>query len=428
MLFSAQLIKAQDRVLPLPSGSQGINLEIVLQLGGASNLTIQEYRKKQALAWADLDRAKEWWLPDVYVGTKVHQLWGTTMNADGFFFTDVNRQYFWLGIGLDASWDFGEDILRAKSQDLKAQASVFLTAAERNKVLLEIIEAYYDFLTAQLYYQAYQQLASQGDTIARQIGIQVEAGLRFESELLLALSNQSHLKVEMLKAKMEFGTKSATLVRLLDLSPEVKLVSIDTLLTPLELGTSSDDQGVSDSVYHNHPEYRAANLMLQSRQLERQTTTTGLLLPELRLGMFTSMFGDVFSPLYPTSAINASLLWKIPLGRLTYGGELKQYDAKISLQETQIAQVKSEVNEQVLRARETMKISRQQMEIAQEGGGLAAEALSQSIQRQRLGIVLPFELLQTMEVYIQARLDHLDAVSSYNKAQYWLFVAMGNDL
>ena len=68
------------------------------------------------------------------------------------------------------------------------------------------------------------------------------------------------------------------------------------------------------------------------------------------------------------------------------------------------------------------------MEIAQEGGGLAAEALSQSIKRQQLGIVLPFELLQTMEVYIQARLDHLTAVSTYNKAQYQMFVAMGNDL
>ena len=82
MLFSAQLVRAQDHALPLPSGRQSISLEIVLQIGGASNLTIQEYRKRQALALADLSKAKEWWLPDVYAGTSIHQLWGTTMNAD----------------------------------------------------------------------------------------------------------------------------------------------------------------------------------------------------------------------------------------------------------------------------------------------------------------------------------------------------------
>ena len=44
---------------------QPINLEIVLEFSGANNLTIQEYKQRQELAIANLDKAKEWWLPDI---------------------------------------------------------------------------------------------------------------------------------------------------------------------------------------------------------------------------------------------------------------------------------------------------------------------------------------------------------------------------
>ena len=48
---------------------QPINLEIVLKLGKANNLTIQEYNERQTMTLADLSKAREWWLPDIYAGT-----------------------------------------------------------------------------------------------------------------------------------------------------------------------------------------------------------------------------------------------------------------------------------------------------------------------------------------------------------------------
>jgi len=47
------LVSAQETV-------RSIDLETCLQLGGASNLTIQEYKQKQEMALADLASAKEW--------------------------------------------------------------------------------------------------------------------------------------------------------------------------------------------------------------------------------------------------------------------------------------------------------------------------------------------------------------------------------
>lgn len=407
---------------------QAINLETVLMLGGANNLTIKRHKFMQELAIAELEKAKEWWLPDIYAGTAINKLWGTTMNSDGRFYTDVNSQNFWAGIGFNASWDFGKGIFKVKSENLQAQATQYFTDAQRNKTLMEIIEVYYDFLSAQLYYNAYAQLVGYSEIITHQLGIQVEAGIRYESDLLLSQSNQNHLKVEMLQAKMNFTKKSAALVKLLNLAPKVKLVSTDSLIAPLNLVDQMQDAKLNNLIYNDRPEFKAGQLILKSLQAEKRTTTTGLWLPDLNLGTYTSMFGNVFSPLYPTSTINASLMWKIPLGRFTHGGELAQFNAKISIQKTEIEEIKAMVNEELISSRETMYIAHEQMKIAMEGGKQAKKALMQGMERQRLGTVLPFEILQTQEVYLKSRLDYLNAVSNYNKAQYKLFIALGNDL
>jgi outer membrane protein TolC len=168
-----------------------INLQTVLEIGGANNLTIKEFQEKQELAAANLLKAKEWWLPNVYAGLQTHQLWGAAMNADGRFFLDVNRQTLWAGLGLNANWNFAEGIYKTKSAKLKVQASFYETQAKRNNTLLETIKSYYNLQTAQMKLIAFKNLVAQSDTITQQIAIQVEAGLRYQSELLLSKSNQS---------------------------------------------------------------------------------------------------------------------------------------------------------------------------------------------------------------------------------------------
>ncbi|HEC43659.1 MAG TPA: TolC family protein [Bacteroides sp.] len=414
-------LRAQDNI-------QLINLETVLELGGANNLIIQEYKHRQELAIANLAKEREWWLPDIRAGATTHQLWGSAMTTDGTILTGLDRQYFWTGAGLSASWNFGEGIYNAKSANLQSQSAMYLTQAERNKALLEIIQTYYDFQAAQFYFQSYGQLVVQADTISAQIAVQVESGFRYESELLLARSNSNHLKVEMLNARKEYSIASAKLTKLLNLGPSVRLVSTDTALIPLQLMPDANISSGFDSVYLNRPEIKREELMVKSLQAEKKTTTTGLLLPELRIGTYGSYFGDVFSPLYPTGEINAALVWKIPLGRLIYGGDLKQYNSQIAIRQVILQQTRAEVSEEVTNAKELLHISKVQIEMAEEGNRLAGEALLQSMQRQSLGTVRPFEILQAQEVYIKTRLDYLTAVSDYNKAQYALYLATGKNL
>lgn len=432
LLTNTHQVVAQDTI--------PINLEKVLELGGADNLTIKEYKERQELSLAELAKSKEWWLPEIYAGAETQQLWGAAMNADGRFFLDVNRQNLWGGLGLNANWDFAEGIYNAKSANLKSQASQYLTQAERNQQLLEMINAYYELMTAQLNYNAYQNLVSQSDSIVQQIQIQVEGGLLYESELLLAKSNKNHLRVEMLNAKKASNNASAALKKLLNIEQNIKLASAGESLLPLDFNVELEV--VEDSAFLDRPEIKANELLLQALETERKKYTTGLLLPELNVGTYGSNFGRISGnvtpmfpvdypqtqQLYPTRALNVSLLWKIPLGELTYQGDKKTYNSRIRLNEIEAEQFKVQVNEEIANAISDLQLGKEQIEIAKEALDFTTEALNQSIERQKIGTAKPFEVFQAQQFFLQAQLDYLKAVSAYNKAQYALKVALGNNL
>ena len=414
-------LSAQDNI-------QLINLETVLKIGGANNLTIQEFKLRQQLAFAELKEAKEWWLPTIYTGTTFHQLWGNAMNGNGDFFTDVNRQNLWGGIGLNASWDFGEGIYKTKAIEYKMQSTALNTQAEQNKLLLHIISTYYDFLSAQLFHKAYIQLAEQANTIANQIAVQVKSGMSFESEMLLAKSNYNHLKVKSISAQIDYSDKAEKLKMLLNLEPNVKLLASDSIIVPLNLIELADLPELNDSANSFRSELKSLEFSLLALDQEKKTKTTGMFLPELRIGSYGSFFGDIFTPINLTSEINAALVWKIPIGRITSGGSVLKYNALIDLKKNKIQQTKTQINEEIQRAKERIILAEQQFSIAKLGLTLCSKALQQCIDRQSLGTVRPMEIIQSQEMHINSMLDYLKSVAFYNKSQYAYYVATGNNL
>jgi outer membrane protein TolC len=96
------------------------------------------------------------------------------------------------------------------------------------------------------------------------------------------------------------------------------------------------------------------------------------------------------------------------------------------IKELQKDQFKVEINQQILLAKSNIQTGQEQMEIADEGLKFSAEALSQSMERQKLGTAQPFELFQSQQFYLKAQLDYLKSVTEFNKAQFSLKYAKGN--
>jgi outer membrane protein TolC len=401
-----------------------VNLETVLKLAGANNLTVQEYQLKYQQVLAEQSKANEWWLPNIYAGATTHYLNGAAMNTDGKIFTDVKQNNLWAGLGIAAEIDFSKGFYQSLAAKQKSQAANYFSTAEKNKAILNAVQTYFDLQTEQLKYFLLQQLVNQADTLSQQIKIKVDAGLLYQSDYLLSQSNFNHLKISILQTKVGWQKKSAELTNLLNLENNVGLVSADTSLIPLSITVQPTDT----TGFEKRPEFLGLNSELQSFQTLRKTANLGLLMPKLRVGFDNGAFGAYTTPLYNTYQFNASLLWNLPLGRLTYKGDLKKFDVQILIQQNEIEQFKNQYQQEISIATSQLQIAEEQMTVAKQALQSSTEALNQSIERQKIGTAKAFEVFQAQQFFLQAQVDYLTSVSEYNKAQFALKVAKGEIL
>ena len=410
-----------------------VNLQQVLELAGANNLTIKALVQQQKISQARLKEAKEWWYPTLYLGANTNQLWGASMNADGTFNTDVSSDNLWLGMGLSATLNFADGIYKTKAAERRVQAAEHMTQAQKNQMLLQCIHAYYDLLNEQMKIRAFADLVTQSETITHQIDVQVEAGLRYESELQLAKSNLAHYKLEAMNATKAYRLKSIQLVRLLNLQGDITLISTETAITPLEFKTI---QGFDN----DRSEIKAVQSSIQALQEEKKSVTTGHYMPQLQVNGYGSEFGalngDIVTrqgiqdthQLYPTTGANVGLVWKVPLGRVFSQGEKERYDATIKAQYLQEEDLQAQIQEEIKSALAQLQIGKEQIIFARQALETTTKALNQSIERQKLGTAKPFEVFQVQAYYLQAKIDYFKTISEYNKAQFSLKVAKGEVL
>lgn len=415
-----------------------INVQSVLELAGANNLTIKEFQHKQEIAHARLTQAGEWWYPQIYTGAKTQQFWGASMNANGTLNTDVSGDNLWLGVGVNATLNFADGIYKTKAAKLNLQAVTYTTQAERNQALLRCVNVYYDMLNEQFKVQAYTDLAAQAKNITDQIDVQVTAGLRYQSELLLAKSNYAHLKLELLNAQSAYRLKSAELVKLLNIPGDVVLHGSESYPVPVEWVNVKGTQ--EKPVNDNRVERKAVEATIHALEEQKKTVTTGLYLPQLSVDTSTSYFGSLTGnapsvipgqgskQLYPTSGANIALLWKIPFGRLVSGGDAEYYDAQIKTQYVKALQIEGQIKQEISDALEQVIRGQERIVVAKEGLETTVKALNQSIERQKLGTAKPFEVFQAQQFYLQAKIDYFKTVGEYNKAQFAYKVAKGDIL
>jgi len=413
--------KQQSKKIP-------VNLPTILKLAGANNLTIKQYQLQYQLSLAQIDKAKEWYLPTISVGPTMHYLNGAAMQTTGVILKDVTQRELWLGGEIEGVINFNSGIFNVMAKKQQSAAVKFESQAQRNNVILEAISDYYDLMLAQFNYNQLYNLLTQADTLSAQIKLQVEAGIRYQSEYLLAQTNANHIHFELTDAQVQMRKKSDALLNILNIDTNALLVSADTGIAPVEIIKGGADTGLMSQYVQNRPEYKSMQAELNSIQAEKKTTTVGLLLPKLQVGTPDALLGAFGEPYYNTYTLDAGLLWNIPIGRIFYKGDLKTYNAEINMEQNNMQQFGNEVHQQVEDARTQMNLSMEQMNFSRQSLSESSKALTQSIQREELGTVLPFEVFQSEQFYVQAEEDYLKAVSDYNKAQYQLYVAMGNNL
>ena len=103
-------------------------------------------------------------------------------------------------------------------------------------------------------------------------------------------------------------------------------------------------------------------------------------------------------------------------------------EASEQIKELEIKEIKAAINQDIATAKQNILIGRQQTELANKAYLQSKEAFNQCAKRQELGTIRPFELLQAQEIFIQSKLDYIEAIANFNTAQYAFQVATGINL
>src|SRR5580698_5991539 len=109
-----------------------VNLSAILKLAGANNLTIKQYEFQYELSLAQIDKAKEWFLPTISVGPTMHYLSGAVMQTNGSILNDATQKELWLGGGIVGTLDFKNGIYNVMAKKQQNAAVKFDNQAQRN--------------------------------------------------------------------------------------------------------------------------------------------------------------------------------------------------------------------------------------------------------------------------------------------------------
>ncbi|NQY67777.1 MAG: TolC family protein [Flavobacteriales bacterium] len=419
--------KTEGQDLNLTQEVLYVKLEDVLEITGTKSLIIDEYKQRLKIAKAEKKIADQWWLPSIYGGITKHSLNGAVMNADGAIYNNINQSNAWAGLGASAEWDLSKALFLTKSSKQKLQALKQISTAEKNKAVLKAV---YTFLDMQAEHSKELAIAdllvNKAEDITKQISIQVELGIRYKSELYLSQARLGHFKIQRLEANRKYRIKAAELANLLNADANVRVESADHSVTGVAI---IDDTQNSPPLLlaKQRPEFKGLEMEINSLRTGKRAITTGMWLPDVKLNTYQSMFGGNISNSSPTNLLNMGIVWKIPLANLIGKGEIKKHNGLIGLHENKLKQFQNLAIQEAVNAREQSKISAQMMKISDEALQVAAQAMLQSIERQMMGTAQPFEVFQAQEYYLQAKLDYILAVTSFNKAQYSMYIALGNN-
>ena len=309
-----------------------------------------------------------------------------------------------------------EDLnLQAESTDLSGNIS-------KNDRAIATINAYYQLLIEATQIDIFEDLIIEKEDLIQQLKIQVSAGEKLESELLLAQDNKQRLQLQVQDTQQSFQQAMSKILVVLNVSNQV---AMSLQLADLQLIDFVTMEDISSGITKGHP------IIAYKRKLAATQKTTAFEKKErwipnrrlsLQLGSFrqgnTNEFGGGFSE---------SIEWSVPLFKLRGGGNAKINKKQRKLQAIEIEQ------QNLSNAHETIEYQIQLLEakeavaVSEEGNAFAQKALDQAYSRQEAEIGNALKIAQAQEEYIQAMLLYLNAIADYNVLQFRLWVALGND-
>ncbi len=432
-----------------------IDLANVLRLAGARDLDIAIARQRILQAAADLKQARALWLPSLFYGPTWYRADGQIQTVTGQV-QSINRSSLFLGATAALANSFpapspgtGFPSVNGLSSTLRISDAIFEPMAARrvltanqaglqtatNDALLRIAEAYLDLQAAIGRLAIAREAAANAEDLSRITGAYARLGQGLEADHRRALTELRHRRRDIPLASGQLLVASANLIRLLVLNPATVFAPVEPPECIIHL--IPDEIPLDDLVIQglrNRPELASARELVEAAILRVKQARLRPFVPSVAFdyagGGFGGGAGSFFGNFGSRGDAAASLFWDLRNLGFTDVAIMNRRAAERETANLEKIRTQTRVAAEVVSSYETRQAAIRQIEEARGGLVEALDSLKLNFLNIRQGAELPratrpIEVLQPIQALAQARLDYLDSVLDYNRAQFRLKRAIG---
>jgi outer membrane protein TolC len=422
-----------------------IDLDSALRLAGVRNPELMLARQRVTEAVALRQFAAAQLLPNINVGTNYDDHTGNLQQSTGGVLS-VDRRALYAGLGAGAVgagtvnipgivWDVqvSDTIYNNLISRQVVVQQGFAAEAAQNDVLLRVSQAYEELLRAEGAKAVAVKMRDDAQEVARLTAAYAKAGQGRKADADRAATELSRRQYDVTQAEGNILTAAAKLSQLLNLDPSLRLHPIDRAIVPAAI--------VCDNV--SLKELIATALLQRPELKERQTVIREALLaldraralpfaPTVLVGFSAGTFGGGNNLSPPemgnfASRTDFDVVAYWTLRNLGVGNRalIREAASRVQSENYRMVQVLDQVRDEVAEAYARTRARFAQIGTSEQAVTTAQQAFTEDLTRIRGREGLPIEVLDSMRLLGQGRNDYLNAIIDYNRAQFELYVAMG---
>ncbi len=442
----------------LDPATMPITLPASLKLAGVENPEIQlaQQRVLEAVALSQLAAAQL--LPNLNAGTSFDNHTGNLQQANGTIL-NVNRGSMYAGLGSLAvaagtvnipgvlmQGNISENVFGILVANQRVKQLEWDSQAVRNDMLLRVATAYVDLLHAEGHRAIALRTRGEGAEVARVTADYAATGQGRPADADRAAADLAERDQDILNAENEILVAAARLAQALNLDPSVRLFATDGWVVPKPLVPEPIPlQELIAIAMVQRPELAAQQAAIRGAFLVLHGAKVLPFSPNYLLGYSNGTFGGgsnivsegavsangvpINQPRFGTfddrQDVDVVLYWtlrNLGIGNLAL---INQASARLEMSKLQEVVVLNRVRAEVATAYARTHARFAQIGIMEQAVKTSTNGFAADLKRTKGLQGLPIEVLDSLRLLGQSRLNYLQAITDYNRAQFELYVALG---
>lgn len=432
-----------------------IDLPATLRLAGVENPEILIARQRVVEAAALRQYAAAQILPNINVGTNFDAHVGVLQQSSGNILK-VNRDALYLGLGANAvaagtvnipgifyNVNVSQAIFGALVARQEVRVRQFESQAVKNDVLLRTATGYVELLRANGQRAIAVKNRDEAREIARLTAVYARTGKGKPADADRAATELAHRNDLVLASEGTTLTASARLAQLLNLDPSMPLLPTDGWVVPTPI--VPDPLPLEQLLFialNQRPELAARRAAIREAALVLRGAKLLPFSPNLMAGFSAGGFGggsnlvaqpggflgfaeSRFGSFATRDDVDVVLYWTIQNMGLGNVAQVRLAQSGLQSRNLELLLILNQVRAEVAMAYARTHARFNQIAVGERAVRAGQRSYEEDLIRIRGARGLPIELLDSFRLLSSARQQYLDAIADYNRAQFELYVALG---